>query len=99
MSDLELELNTPDEEMVPTIMLMDEDGTEEAHQVLAWQELYGREFAVLCPVDIQDGEEVGLVIMESRDGSLEFVADEAITQEVFDAFIAAMGADDEEDAQ
>ena len=95
MSDFELELNTPDEESVPTIMLVDEDGTEEAHQVLAWQELDGREFAVLCPVDIEDGAEVGLVIMESRDGSLEFVADEDITQAVFDAFMEAMGTEEE----
>ena len=64
MSDLELELNTPEDETVPTIMLIDEDGKEEAHQVLAWQEYEGREFAVLCPVDIEDGAEVGLVIME-----------------------------------
>ena len=34
MSDLELELNTPEDETVPTIMLIDEDGNEEAHQVL-----------------------------------------------------------------
>ena len=60
MCDLELELNTPEDETVPTIMLIDEDGNEEAHQVLAWQEYEGREFAVLCPVDIEDGAEVGL---------------------------------------
>ena len=95
MRDFELELNTPDEESVPTVMLVDEDGTEEAHQVLAWQELDGREFAVLCPVDIEDGEEVGLVIMESRDGSLEFVAGEALTQAVFDAFMETMAAEEE----
>lgn len=95
MRDFELELNTPDEETVPTIMLIDDDGNEEAHQVLAWQELDGREFAVLCPVDIEDGAEVGLVIMESRDGSLEFVADEALTQAVFDAFMETMAAEEE----
>ena len=96
MSDLELELNTPEDESIPTIMLIDEDGNEEAHQVLAWQEYEGREFAVLCPVDIEDGAEVGLVIMESVNGeSLEFVADEAITNAVFDAFMEAMAADEE----
>ena len=96
MSDFELELTTPDEETIPTIMLIDDDGNEEAHQVLAWQELDGREFAVLCPVDIEEGAEVGLVIMESVNGdSLEFVADEEITQAVFDAFMEAMGTDEE----
>ena len=96
MSDFELELNTPDEETIPTIMLIDDDGNEEAHQVLAWQELDGRKFAVLCPVDIEEGAEVGLVIMESVNGdSLEFVADEEITQAVFDAFMEAMGTDEE----
>ena len=96
MSDLELELNTPEDETVPTIMLIDEDGKEEAHQVLAWQEYEGREFAVLCPVNIEDGAEVGLVIMESvNDETLEFVADEAIANAVFDAFMEAMGTDEE----
>lgn len=96
MSDLELELNTPEDETVPTIMLIDEDGKEEAHQVLAWQEYEGREFAVLCPVDIEEGAEVGLVIMESVNGeSLEFVEDEAITNAVFDAFMASFGTDEE----
>lgn len=96
MSDLELELNTPEDETVPTIMLIDEDGKEEAHQVLAWQEYEGREFAVLCPVDIEDGAEVGLVIMESVNGeSLEFVEDEAITNAVFDAFMDVMAAEEE----
>jgi len=96
MSDLELELTTPEDETVPTIMLIDENGNEEAHQVLAWQEYEGREFAVLCPVDIEDGAEVGLVIMESvNDESLEFVADEAIANAVFDAFMEAMGTDEE----
>ena len=95
MSDFELELNTPDEESGPTVMLVDDDGNEEAHQVLAWHELDGREFAVLCPVDIEDGAEVGLVIMESRDGSLEFVADEDLTQAVFDAFMETMAAEEE----
>ena len=97
MSDLELELTNPEDESVPTIMLIYEDGKEEAHQVLAWQEYDGREFAVLCPVNIEDGAEVGLVIMESVNGeSLEFVADEAIANAVFDAFMEAMGAEDEE---
>ena len=54
--------------------------------------LGGREFAVLCPVDIEDGAEVGLVIMESVNGdSLEFVSDEAITNTVFDAFMESFG--------
>ena len=96
MSDLELELTNPEDETVPTIMLIDENGNEEAHQVLAWQEYEGREFAVLCPVDLEDGAEVGLVIMESvNDESLEFVADEAIANAVFDAFMEAMGTDEE----
>ena len=96
MSDLELELTNPEDETVPTIMLIDENGNEEAHQVLAWQEYEGREFAVLCPVDIEDGAEVGLVIMESvNNESLEFVADEAIANAVFDAFMEAMGTDEE----
>ena len=95
MSDLELELTTPEDESVPTIMLIDEDGKEEAHQVLAWQEYEGREFAVLCPVDIEDGAEVGLVIMESINDSLEFVADEAVANAVFDAFMEVMAADEE----
>ena len=96
MSDLELELTHPEDETVPTIMLIDENGNEEAHQVLAWQEYEGREFAVLCPVDIEDGAEVGLVIMESvNNESLEFVADEAIANAVFDAFMEAMGTDEE----
>ena len=38
MSDLELELTTPEDETVPTIMLIDEDGKEEAHQILSWME-------------------------------------------------------------
>lgn len=97
MSDLELELTTPEDETVPTIMLIDEDGKEEPHQVLAWQEYEGREFAVLCPVNIEDGAEVGLVIMESVNGeSLEFVADEAVANAVFDAFMEVMGAEGEE---
>ena len=91
MSDFELELNTPDEETVPTIMLIDDDGKEEAHQILSWMEYEGREFAVLCPVDIEEGAEVGLVIMESVNDSLEFVADEAITNAVFDAFMESFG--------
>ena len=96
MSDLELELTNPEDESVPTIMLIDENGNEEPHQVLAWQEYEGREFAVLCPVNVEDGAEVGLVIMESvNDETLEFVADEAIANAVFDAFMEAMGADEE----
>ena len=96
MSDLELELTTPADETVATIMLIDEDGNAEAHQVLAWQEYEGREFAVLCPVDIEDGAEVGLVIMESVNGeSLEFVEDEAITNAVFDAFMEVLAAEEE----
>lgn len=92
MSDFELELTTPDEETVPTIMLIDDDGKEEAHQILSWMEYEGREFAVLCPVDIEEGAEVGLVIMESVNGdSLEFVTDEEITQAVFDAFMESFG--------
>lgn len=91
MSDLELELNTPEDETVPTIMLIDDDGKEEAHQILSWMEYEGREFAVLCPVDIEEGAEVGLVIMESVNDSLEFVADEAITNAVFDAFMESFG--------
>ncbi len=95
MSDLELEVTTDEEETAPVIMLVDDDGKEEAHQVLAWQEYDGREFAVLCPVDIEEGAEVGLVIMESvNDESLEFVADEAVTQAVFDAFMATFGAEE-----
>ena len=95
MSDLELEFTTPEEETAPVIMLVDDDGKEEAHQVLAWQEYDGREFAVLCPVDIEEGAEVGLVIMESvNDESLEFVADEAVTQAVFDAFMATFGEEE-----
>ena len=96
MSDLELEFTTPEDETVPTIMLIDDDGNEEPHQVLAWQEYEGREFAVLCPVNIEEGAEVGLVIMESVNGeSLEFVADEAITNAVFDAFMESFGTDEE----
>ena len=95
MSDLELELNTPEDETVPTIMLIDDDGKEEAHQILSWMEYEGREFAVLCPVDIEEGAEVGLVIMESVNDSLEFVADEAITNAVFDAFMEVMAAEEE----
>ena len=95
MSDFELEVTTGEEESVPVIMLVDDDGKEEAHQVLAWQEYDGREFAVLCPVDIEEGAEVGLVIMESvNDESLEFVADEAVTQAVFDAFMATFGEEE-----
>ena len=95
MSDFELEVTTGEEETAPVIMLVDDDGKEEAHQVLAWQEYDGREFAVLCPVDIEEGAEVGLVIMESvNDESLEFVADEAVTQAVFDAFMATFGAEE-----
>lgn len=95
MSDFELEITTGEEETAPVIMLVDDDGKEEAHQVLAWQEYDGREFAVLCPVDIEEGAEVGLVIMESvNDESLEFVADEAVTQAVFDAFMATFGAEE-----
>ena len=94
MSDLELEFTTPEDETVPTIMLIDNDGNEEAHQILSWMEYEGREFAVLCPVDIEDGAEVGLVIMESVNGeSLEFVSDEAITNAVFDAFMESFGED------
>ncbi len=95
MSDLELEMNM-NEEDVPVVMLTDEDGTEEPHQVLAWQEYEGREFAVLCPVNIEEGAEVGLVIMESRDDTLTFVEDEAIANAVFDLFMEEMGAEDEE---
>ena len=96
MSDLELEFTTPEDETVPTIMLIDDDGNEEPHQVLTWQEYEGREFAVLCPVNIEEGAEVGLVIMESVNGeSLEFVADEAITNAVFDAFMESFGTDEE----
>ena len=96
MSDLELEFTTGEEETAPVIMLVDDDGREEPQQVLAWQEYEGREFAVLCPVNIEEGAEVGLVIMESvNNESLEFVADEAITNAVFDAFMASFGTDEE----
>lgn len=94
MSEWEMEINNPDEENVITVMLMDDDGRQEPHQVLGWQEVAGREFAVLCPVDIEEGAEVGLVIMESVDGALQFVADEEITQVVFDAFMQAFGVDE-----
>lgn len=95
MSDWEMEVNVPEEENVITVMLMDDDGREEPHQILGWQELDGREFAVLCPVNIEEGAEVGLVIMESTNNSLQFVEDEAITQQVFDAFMEAFGVEEE----
>jgi len=95
MSDWEMEVNVPEEENVITVMLMDDDGKEEPHQILGWQEHKGREFAVLCPVNIEEGAEVGLVIMESANNSLQFVEDEAITQQVFDAFMEAFGVEEE----
>lgn len=94
MSDWEMEVNVPEEENAITVMLMDDDGREEPHQILGWQELDGREFAVLCPVNIEEGAEVGLVIMESTNNSLQFVEDEAITQQVFDAFMEAFGVEE-----
>ncbi len=97
MSDLELEMNTPDEENLPTIMLTDEDGTEEAFQVMGFQAYQERDFAILCPVEIEDGAEVGLVIMESVGGnSLEFVEDEAVTEAVFNLFMETLAIDDDE---
>lgn len=95
MSDWEMEVNVPEEENAITVMLMDDDGKEEPHQILGWQELEGREFAVLCPVNIEEGAEVGLVIMESANNSLQFVDDELITQQVFDAFMEAFGVEEE----
>lgn len=95
MSDWEMEVNVPEEENAITVMLMDDDGREEPHQILGWQELEGREFAVLCPVNIEEGAEVGLVIMESANNSLQFVDDELITQQVFDAFMEAFGVEEE----
>lgn len=95
MSDWEMEVNVPEEENVITVMLMDDDGKEEPHQILGWQELNGREFAVLCPVNIEEGAEVGLVIMESANNSLQFVDDELITQQVFEAFMEAFGVEEE----
>ena len=95
MNDWEMEVNVPEEENVITVMLMDDDGKEEPHQILGWQELEGREFAVLCPVNIEEGAEVGLVIMESANNSLQFVDDELITQQVFDAFMEAFGVEEE----
>lgn len=95
MNDWEMEVNVPEEENVITVMLMDDDGKEEPHQILGWQELDGREFAVLCPVNIEEGAEVGLVIMESANNSLQFVDDELITQQVFDAFMEAFGVEEE----
>ena len=95
MSDWEMEVNVPEEENAITVMLMDDDGKEEPHQILGWQELDGREFAVLCPVNIEEGAEVGLVIMESANNSLQFVDDELITQQVFDAFMEAFGVEEE----
>lgn len=95
MSDWEMEVNVPEEENAITVMLMDDDGREEPHQILGWQEFDGREFAVLCPVNIDEGAEVGLVIMESTNNSLQFVEDEAITQQVFDAFMEAFGVEEE----
>ncbi len=94
MSDWEMEVNVPEEENAITVMLMDDDGKEEPHQILGWQELEGREFAVLCPVNIEEGAEVGLVIMESANNSLQFVDDELITQQVFDAFMEAFGVEE-----
>ncbi|MBQ3532666.1 MAG: DUF1292 domain-containing protein [Oscillospiraceae bacterium] len=94
MSDWEMEVNVPEEENAITVMLMDDDGREEPHQILGWQELEGREFAVLCPVNIEEGAEVGLVIMESANNSLQFVDDELITQQVFDAFMEAFGVEE-----
>ena len=91
MGEWEMEVNIPDEENVITVMLMDDDGREEPHQILGWQELDGREFAVLCPAEIEEGAEVGLVIMESVNGALQFVDDEAFNQTVFDAFMQAFG--------
>ncbi len=97
MSDLELEMNIPDDENQPTIMLTDEDGTEEAFQVLGFQTYQERDFAVLCPVEIEDEAEVGLVIMESVGGnSLEFVEDEAVTEAVFNLFMETLEASEEE---
>ena len=95
MNDWEMEVNVPEEENVITVMLMDDDGKEEPHQILGWQELEGREFAVLCPVNIEEGAEVGLVIMESANNSLQFVDDELITQQVFEAFMEAFGVEEE----
>lgn len=95
MGEWEMEVNIPDEENVIIVMLMDDDGREEPHQILGWQELDGREFAVLCPVNIDEGAEVGLVIMESTNNSLQFVEDEVITQQVFDAFMETFGVEEE----
>lgn len=95
MSEWEMEVNMPEEENVITVMLMDDDGREEPHQILGWQELDGREFAVLCPAQIEEGAEVGLVIMESLNGGLQFVDDEAVNLRVFEAFMETFGVEEE----
>lgn len=92
------EKNIPQEQnpMVGQIELTDEDGNKELFQELQKVEYQGRQYAVLCPANIGDEKEVGLVIMEYVDdgASLRMLDDEQLCEEVFNAFVATL--DDEE---
>ncbi len=79
------------------IELTDEDGNKELFQELQRLEYQGRQFSILCPADIGDEKEVGLVIMEALDdgASLRMLEDEQLCEEVFNAFVATL--EDDED--
>ena len=82
----------------PNLMveLTDEDGNKEMCQELKRLEHKGIEYAVLCPSEIEDEKEVGVVIMQyMADGvSLQMVEDDALCEEVFNVFASSL--DDEE---
>ena len=74
------------------VELTDEDGNKEMFQELKRIEHKGVEYAILCPAEIEDETEVGIVIMQYlSDGvSLQMVDDEALCEEVFNVFAASI---------
>lgn len=78
------------------ILLTDIDGNQELFQEVGKPEYKGMQFSVLCPADIGDQKDVGLVVMQYVDNgtSLQMVEDENLCEEVFSLFVSSLGDDE-----
>ncbi len=88
------ENNIPDEEFDNIIVLNDENGEEVSFEYLDLIEYEGEEYVVLLPVEEEDEDEAGEVVIlkiEDKEGDTDeesyvSVDDEEVLQKVFDIF-------------
>ena len=104
MSD-EIKNNIPEEEEDNIVELTDEDGTVSKFEYLTTIPYEGEEYVVLMVLDesglapdSEDGEVVILQIAQDDEGEDIYVSvdDDDLTQKVFDLFLEAMDAEDED---